>query len=315
MFQKNLISLCYLVIAFVLLNLSNTGSTAVSASPQNKKPYPKPTVPPTTCPTATTTITSTTVTTATTTLTLPPITTTETAITTSTTTEIPTPVTTTETTTATLTSTTTEIPTPVTTTETTTSTTTETATTTTTETTTSSTTVTATTTVTAPATCPTETQVIRNPSFESGSDWTYLPTIPNDIIRGSPGPTNPAYDGTMLIQFAIDRKRAYPDGPKLLQPFSICPGARYKLSFALRTIAASSSVRPSTVTAVVNGAIVVQSTPLTPEQGWVVFEGIWTATGAGDAFVMVTASNEFDGTAGTGPWSYLWFDQISLTKI
>ncbi|KAJ3283889.1 hypothetical protein HK104_010179 [Borealophlyctis nickersoniae] len=109
---------------------------------------------------------------------------------------------------------------------------------------------------------------------------------------------------------------SYPDGPKILQAVSVCPGAQYRLSFALKNIGASATSRPTIVTDVVSGVKVAQSTPLTVDQGWVVFEGLWTADlfSSGDAVVMVTASNDFDGSGGT-VWSYLWMDQVTLTKI
>ncbi|KAH8911915.1 hypothetical protein BR93DRAFT_963127 [Coniochaeta sp. PMI_546] len=164
--------------------------------------------------------------------------------------------------------------------------------------------------------CPSATQVVKNPSFETSSDWIMQsnPAIGSGLIRGNPGSANPAADGAAIVQSAIDRVLNAHEGHRLQQAVRVCPGAQYRVSVQLRTISASAADRPTTATVYVNGAVAIQSAAVTVAQGWVQFSNTWTAGAAVDA-ALVQISLSCAAPVSSAAWSYLWIDNVTLTKV
>ncbi|KAK1766318.1 hypothetical protein QBC33DRAFT_620719 [Phialemonium atrogriseum] len=180
--------------------------------------------------------------------------------------------------------------------------------------TTTTTSTTETTTVAGGAACPTASQILLNPSFETDDAWIRQsnPSIPSGFVRRTVG--SEAADGSAIMQTAIDRVVNAHEGNQLLQAVRVCPGEKYQFSMILRTISASAPDRPTLVSVLADGAVFLQSGALTVENGWVPFTGTFTAK-ADTVLIQIRFWNSSPETSPNAIWSYLWIDAVTATRI
>lgn len=180
--------------------------------------------------------------------------------------------------------------------------------------TTTTTSTTETTTVAGGAACPTASQILLNPSFETDDAWIRQsnPSIPSGFVRRTVD--SDAADGSAIMQMAIDRVVSAHEGDQLLQAIRVCPGEKYQFSMMLRTIGVSAPDRPMLVSVLADGAVFLQSGAVTLENGWVPFTGTFTAQ-ADTVLIQIRFWNASPVTLPLAIWSYLWIDAVTVTRI